>query len=151
MFWADALLMPLFHSWRTKGSIIHSISMWNKAACVNFHCTLDALSALSTVADWGCLRGRGDTNKRGTTCIWGGGGTSSHFLHWKETLEGTFFSIWRHLVSLDVGEFDVFSLHIFHSMPLLFLQWYHTFFLSLRPHRGESSAVAGVCACVCVC
>ena len=64
--------MPLFHSWRTKGSIIHSISMWNKAACVNFHCTLDALSALSTVADWGCLRGRGDTNKRGTTCILGG-------------------------------------------------------------------------------
>ena len=54
-------------------------------------------------------------------------------------------------MSLDVGEFDVFSLHIFHSMPLLFLQWYHTFFLSLRPHRGESSAVAGVCACVCVC
>lgn len=71
VFWADALLMPLFHSWRTKGSIIHLICMWNKA-CVNFRCTLGALSALITVVDWGCLRDRGDTNKRDTTCIWGG-------------------------------------------------------------------------------
>lgn len=29
---------------------------------------------VTAVVDSGCLRGRGKENKRGTTCMWGGGG-----------------------------------------------------------------------------